>query len=323
MNLKQKSEAREGFEKTLYTGIFSGDVVWVNPDKAKLAELLGVEEDKIKEEPVYQGEKDGVDWVALNFWIEAPNGAKFNTRFRISDEVRMNKEKTKTEFVAVNGSNAWADDKKNLLSTFTNWSAWDKDAGKFLEVKDDNGKTIPREFREALMGETDLYNFLKKWVSHMDWYNPSENSILIDKKKLFRDPVKYAKDEYNSLIGRTGEEQVVDKIICLATVYVGEKDGNKVQYQNLANKAFLSDRVKDAQDNSVTMKKLNNLMSNKAWNSAEKTLKDWYKDITGEYGVKENYILQPLAEYDESKFLNESNETLSHSDATAPEDTSY
>jgi hypothetical protein len=322
--VKNQNEGTGSGSKVLYTGIASGNVIAVNPDKAQLCAILGVGDDVIKEEPKYEGEdKDGKAFVSLSFWLEAntPGKEKFNARFRLTDKPMVGQKSGKAQFVAVNGEFGWADVKENLREGFTHWQTWDNDNKKFVTVTDTSGEKLPRAFRDAIMGEADLYQFLRAWISHVDWRNPSDNSMLIDTKKLFRNPDKYVQDEYRSMIGVNQDDSLVDSVIFLATIYVGEKDGQKIQYQNVA-KFYLANGMRDTSNNPVMMKKVNLAMQTGVY-TGDSTLKRWHKEVTdSEHGVKENYILQPLGIYDEAKFLNESNSVISH-DNTPVNDAEY
>lgn len=307
--VKNMNESHSSGKKTLYTGVFNGQVVQASPNKVELEQLLGMEEGAIEKEIDYSGDKDGIDWVELAFWIATVGEVqqKLKTKYRIQDKVMVGSKSGKTQYVSCNGDYAWSDKKENLKESFIYWQEWSKADKAFVNILE-NGKPIKKEYREAMVGEADLYQFIKAWFSHVDWKKPSENSMLVDKKKLFKNPVKYAKDEYQSEIGKDETETLVDNIIGVATVYVGQKDDNKVQYQNVG-KWFLAD-YKQAGNWSM-MKKVNNLMQTEAWDTAEYDIKKWHKELTDvEFGIKENYKLQPLAEYDESEWLNESDATI-------------
>lgn len=305
--------------KKLWMGIGNFKVIAVNPDAREKEELLGLEEGKIEKEPEYAGTKDDIDWALLEFWVQADHPSKpiFQARYRLMNKKQVSKA-GKPQFVATNGDNTWSTDESTMLDSFKYWQIWNKPEKKFVNIIE-NGSPIEKNYREAIVGEADLYEFLRQWYSHAEWEAPSDNSMLIDVKKLFRDPTKFAKSEYGSNIGT----DLVDDIIGIATIYVTEKDGEKKQYQNIS-KFWLSNGKKDEGGKPVTMKKVNNLMQTNSWDSAEYLIKKWHKEATDpSYGIRENYKMIPLQEYDPSLFINEGNETLVHSEGTSIDNTDY
>lgn len=321
----ENQESTSSFEpKKLYTGIAPFKLIAVNPDKKRLAELLGMPEDKIEKEPTYTGERDGILWVSLNFWLEAntPDKEVLQASYFISDKIVVGSQTGKTQWVSNTGDFAWVDSKENLQHGFTKYQEYVKDENTFKNIVGKDGETFDKSFREAIGGEADLYLFLRALLSHVEWKKPSDNTMLIDVKKLFRDPIKYAKTEYGTLIDADRDESLIDTVIGLAKVDVKEKDGEKVQRQGMS-KWWIPDNMKDSNGNSTAMKQINNIIQNKAWDKAQYDIGKFYKAVTkAQHGEKGNYKLQTLAEYDPQDFLNESNETIRH-DNSQVSDTNY
>src|SRR5690349_7175265 len=102
---------KEQVENSKYVGVFEGDVLAINPDKAGLEKLMPGAE--IKEEPVYITEKeedvegDMVTFKQLNIsiWLEdVKTKVKSPLRFFIKNKFKQNKTKTKFQWINNQGS---------------------------------------------------------------------------------------------------------------------------------------------------------------------------------------------------------------------------
>jgi hypothetical protein len=186
--------------------------------------------------------------------------------FFLEDKQRQNKDGTKNQYINSVGTTSWADDESNLYDWFT---------------KD-------RDFRVAYVGEEDLYNFMQKWLSKLD-YRDVETELQLDWKKLMRGDVRDLKSQIGG--------DYCDTVVSMATVVVRERDGESKEYQGIYNKGFLSGwamkffRAVDYTDKRV----VESLKSKKS-----KELKQHERfivQVSGEYGCKDYYILKEMESY--------------------------
>lgn len=318
MSLKRKEDT--AFEKELFTGFFLGTPRgYVNPTAAQLAEMKGYELKSDAKEPEYESKNQaGEDVVTIMFYLQSENGKWFPVKHRLVDRPVIAKESGKQQFVNQCGGDFgsyWVDSKENLPDWFTHYQK-----GK-VNVAD-------KYYRPAIQGEAGLYQFLNVWYDHVEWRD-IESNILIDVKKLFRNPNKYVQEQYqphldiqNKLDKETvkaakevlKKESLVEPVVALATVYTGEdKDGNIVHYQNLYG-SFLSH---------YKMKKISYAVSSGNWN--DKDLANYHKQITGPKGIKDSYTLTLLQTFDPNNHQQATNNLfVDNSGAnTDPNDTNY
>jgi hypothetical protein len=310
----QLSEQKGGTgSKKLYTGVFSGEIRAVNPTSLELSELLGYELKSDAKEQSYESKDDkDNEVIVVSFWLQADTPEKpwFNARFRITDKVCTNKDGSKIQYVNQCGDSTYVDDKKNLADWFTSFSDKDKN------------KTGDKYVREALIGEANLYVFLKAWLSKVDWFSPDTN-VLTDMKRMFRNVDKYVNDEYKALLPGTDGAKFVGNVVALAVVYTGEKDGKPVHYQNLYGE-FLPPTIKEGSRYGVSTISVMN-MSITSGNWSNPRLKKWHEQLSGEYGCKDSFQLVPLKEFVEGEHQQSTNETFREApeDKSVITDTSY
>jgi hypothetical protein len=298
----EKRETTNFVEVKKYVGLFEGRVVAINPSAEEFAKLTNQPEDwKPKEDSKqfeYLGEsKDGNVYLRVDVWledikkrketiveegeeIEKEVNKKFKVTFFLEDKQRENKDGSKMQYINEVGMCTWAEDENDLHD-------WFKE----------------RDYRIAFSGEEDLYNFMRKWMSKLDYRNV-KTTLNLEWKKLMRGNVKELRDQIN------GEWS--DNIISLATVEVKEKeDGSIVEYQKVYNRDFLYPysmkffRTVDYHNPEV----LERLRTKKP-----KDLKPHEKFVLGvtdeEYGCKDYYILKDLTEYDASLNFAASDKTI-------------
>lgn len=308
MELKKRENTGSG-ERTLYTGIFSGRVRGINPSAEERAKIIGYEvtpsETGVVKQPVYEEkDQDGKEVMIINFLLEGDGpdtGKFFDARFRITDKEATNKEGTKNQYVSATGDTSWVDDPKNLEEWFVNYQEeTEKGSGVYRS-------TDAKPYRKALQGEADLMNFMKAWLSNSKL---SGNGILLDMKSLFRNVDKFVRKELVSEINKDSSENVTDCVICLATVYTKEKDGEIKHYQNLY-KEYLPGY------NGYTIKQVISGI-NTNWEGVKmKGLKKWYKAVNGEYGPKDAYSLTTLQVFHPNNHIQASNDTIRHEATSA------
>lgn len=300
----KERETTNFVEVPKYVGLFEGRVVAINPSAEEFAKLTNQPEDwEPKEDSKmfeYLGEsKDGNIYLRVDVWLEETKkrkeiiiedgeevekdvNRKFKITFFLEDKQRENKDGTRLQYINSVGLCTWAEDENDIPDWFK---------------KD-------REYRVAFAGEEQLYDFMRKWLSKLDYRN-AETVLQLEWKKLMRGNVKELRDQIN------GEWS--DNIICLATVEAKEKDdGSVAEYQKVYNRDFLYPytmkyfRTVNYEDPEVIAR----LKAKKP-----RDLKPHEKFVVNvtdeEYGCKDYYILKDLTEYDTSMNFAASEKTIS------------
>jgi hypothetical protein len=148
--------------------------------------------------------------------------------------------------------------------------------------------TKGRDYRVAYTGEEDFYNFMRTWLSELD-YRDADTVLQLEWKKLMRGNVKDLRDQVGG--------EWAKSIVALATVIVKERDGESKEYQGIYNKAFIGGyTLKQFRLVDYSSKKVQEGLKNKK----PKDLKAHEKfvvNVTGEYGCKDHYILKDLQDY--------------------------
>jgi hypothetical protein len=298
-----KKQTIMNFEKStgqgqaqLSIGIFEGKVVGLNLTRKQMCEWRGWELKPDDKELEYVGEdKDGNTRVTLDFCIEdVATGKKFSHRLMITDKKSASEKSGKLQYVSQTGMSTWVDDKKNLPGWFLNFTDKDKNVV---------GET---DYRQAYMGEADVYEFFRNWLNKVNWFSQTTN-VLLDMKKIFRGNV----DEIRSLIAAEGDDALATTTVFMATVYITEKDGEKKMYQNLARMYMPGYRIKNARL----------ACSTNSWD-ADKNTKRFKESCIGEYGIKDAFALEMLKDFDESQHINATDNVIQHS-TDAVDNTDY
>lgn len=284
-----KGNVREKGEFVKQTGFFSGEVVAINPDREQLEKLLGT---SIEKDPEYLGEDEGVTKMNMAIWVkDLKTGNHRSVRFFLKDEIRMNKDKTKTQYINTVGSTGWADKEENLAD----WM-------------------VKRECREAHVGEAELYNFVINWLSKLDLKDPGTDLVL-DWKKLMKGDVRELTEQINGayctdkITGALG-------VVCLVTIKTVEKDGETKEYEQVYNREFLPSyimaniRVRKIDENWINI--ANNLDKKKR----SKLQKFILAIVDSEHGIKDYYTLNELEDYDPSKNIVASDKVINNDDTS-------
>lgn len=262
-------------------GLFEAEVVAINPTTEEYKEVLDIELPAESKATEYLGKsRDGNTYLRVDVWLkDVKSGDKFKTTFFLEDKERENKDGSKKQYINNIGRCSWADDPNNLADWFTK-----------------------RDYRVAYVGEEELYEFFRTWLSKLDYMK--EKSVLqADWKKLMKGNVSELKGQVNGAY--------CTNIGALATVIMKEKDGKSKEYQGVYNKAFLP---------AYTLKNFHLInYSNGEVQSAlrGKKLKDlkpherFVINVTGEYGCRDFYILRDLKEYNAEDNLVASDAVLS------------
>jgi hypothetical protein len=174
---------------------------------------------------------------------------------------------------------SWADDVNNLPEWFSN-----------------------RDYRQANVGEEDLYNFLRTWLCELD-YRHADTTLTLEWKKLMKGNVRDLKDQ-------VGGEWCGNVVAC-AIVITKDKDGEVKEYQGIYNRAFMpayslkNFRLVDYSDKKIVA----GLQAKKS-----KDLKPHERfvlNMTGEYGCKDYYTFTDLREYNPDDNLVASDKVIS------------
>lgn len=282
---EQSSGSSDGnYEKKV--GIFEASIVAINPTAEEYSSILGREISPDSKATEYLGEtKDGNTYLRIDVWLqEVKNQDNFKVSFFLEDKQRQNRDGTKNQYINSVGTTSWADEESNLYDWFT---------------KD-------RDFRIAYVGEEDLYNFMQKWLSKLD-YRDVETELQLDWKKLMRGDVRDLKSQIGG--------DYCSTVVSMATVVVRERDGESKEYQGIYNKGFLSGwamkffRAVDYTDRRV----VESLKS-----KASRDLKQHERfvvQVSGEYGCKDYYILKEIESYNPGDNLVASDKHISEDEA--------
>lgn len=299
MNILKEEQNENNFNQ-LFVGYDAVEVVKINPTKDELLKLLEVDEefhDKFKE-PEYLTEKDGNPMLKLDFYVKAVSNGKIDkTTFFLENTPAMNAEKTKSWYVNQTGEFQCTDDEEKLFSNFTKYENilnWKSDTGEtskkyVVGYKPGDIEIVAKKvYRQAVKGEQELMKFILSWLVG---YNPKniENIILLDIKKLFKGDVK----ELSSLISDNGN-------VVLAYT-VSTKDDKS--YQRVENR-YVCPGSQLKFINSFNMSDLEVLLATYNDQKTRKKMAKWQLFIAETnnpaYPMKNHFIWQPLAKYDEN-----------------------
>lgn len=253
---------------TKKVGLFEANIVAVNPTVEEYSTILGREINPDSKATEYLGtSRDGYTYLRIDIWLEEVKSKDhFKVSFFLEDKERENRDGTKKQYINSVGMTAWADDESNLWEWFTKG----------------------RDYRVAYVGEEDLYEFVRTWLSKLD-YRHADTVLQLDWKKLMRGNVSDLKSQIDG--------EFCSSVVALATVVVREQDGETKEYQGIYNKGFLSGyamkqfRLIDYTNSSI----VNNLKNRKP--RELKPHERFVVQVTGEYGCKDYYILKELENY--------------------------
>ena len=277
----EKREQRQQVDFTKKVGLFEAKVVAINPTAEEFKEVLNVDLQEGSKLTEYLGEsRDGNTSLRVDVWLEeVKNKDKFKVTFFLENKERENKDGSKKQYINNIGGCTWAADENDLPEWFAK-----------------------RDYRVAYMGEEELYNFLRTWLSELDY--TKDNTVLqLDWKKLMKGNTKDLKEQVDGAYCGT--------VVALATIVVRQKDGENKEYQGIYNKAFLPSyylknfRLIDygnmSVQSSLRAKKTKDL----------KPHERFVVNVTGEYGCKDYYTLRDLQDYNPDDNLVASDKVLS------------
>jgi hypothetical protein len=277
---KKRENTGNGGDFKKFVGLFEAKVIAVNPTAEQFKDVLGMEIKEDSKATEYLSERDGNTVLRVDFWLEeVKNQDKFKVSFFLEDKERENKDGTKQQYINEIGMCSWADDPNNLPEWFSN-----------------------RDYRQANVGEEDLYNFLRTWLCELD-YRHADTTLTLEWKKLMKGNVRDLKDQVGG--------EWCGNVIASAIVITKDKDGEVKEYQGIYNRAFMpayslkNFRLVDYSDKKI----IAGLQAKKS-----KDLKPHERfvlNMSGEYGCKDYYTFTDLREYNPDDNLVASDKVIS------------
>ena len=161
----QDSESTGGSFKR-YVGIGSSFVLAVNPNKAKLDELMGFES---KADPEYVVDTERGKEARITFIVKTDPGANGGVEitnrfvFTLRNAPAYNSDQTKVQVIDDFGNHMWI-------------PVEDAKANKPILRADGNPAKIDTKYRMACAGECDLIDFLKAYLCAQDAFNYSNGT---------------------------------------------------------------------------------------------------------------------------------------------------
>jgi len=282
---KRQSPTFDDKEFAKKVGLFEARVIAVNPTTEEYADVLGRQLKEDSKATEYLGtSKDGNARLRLDFWLEeVKSKEKFKLTFFIENKEKENKDQTKKQYINNIGRCTWADSPNNLPTWFQE-----------------------RENRVAFVGEEDLYNFLRSWLSNID-FSSKKSTLQVEFNKLIKGNVKELKEQING--------EWATNIVALATINTKETDDGVKEFQNIYNKAFLPP---------YSIKAFRLLDYNAAGTisglrqKASKDLKPHERfvlNVVGEYGCKDFFTFKELKEYSSEDNLVASDKVIAEDDS--------
>jgi hypothetical protein len=282
---KRQSPVFDDKEFAKKVGLFEARVIAVNPTTEEYADVLGRQLKEDSKATEYLGtSKDGNARLRLDFWLEeVKSKEKFKLTFFIENKEKENRDQTKKQYINNIGRCTWADSPNNLPT-------WFKE----------------RENRVSFVGEEDLYNFLRSWLSNID-FSSKKSTLQLEFNKLIKGNVKELKEQING--------EWATNIVALATINTKETDDGVKEFQNIYNKAFLPP---------YSIKAFRLLDYNAAGTisglrqKASKDLKPHERfvlNVVGEYGCKDFFTFKELKEYSSEDNLVSSDKVIAEDDS--------
>ena len=282
---KRQSPVFEDKEFAKKIGLFEARVIAVNPTTEEYADVLGRQLKEDSKATEYLGtSKDGNARLRLDFWLEeVKSKEKFKLTFFIENKEKENRDQTKKQYINNIGRCTWADSPNNLPT-------WFKE----------------RENRVSFVGEEDLYNFLRSWLSNID-FSSKKSTLQLEFNKLIKGNVKELKEQING--------EWATNIVALATVSSKETEDGTKEYQAIYSKAFLPP---------YSIKAFRLIDYNKAEaisalrQKSQKELKPHERfvlNVVGEYGCKDFFTFKELKEYNSEDNLVSSDKVIAEDDS--------
>lgn len=262
-------------------GLFEAEVLAINPTIEEYKDLLGIElKEDSKATEYLSVATDGTSKIRVDVWLQdVKGGDKFKVVFWLEDTKKQNKDKTKKQYINNVGITSWAADESDLPSWFAK-----------------------RDYRVAYVGEAEFVEFLRIWLSGID-FSKDNAELQLEWRKVIAGNLKEWKDEIAGQYTRT--------VGALATVKTVEKEEGPVSYQSIYSKAFFPGyAIKQLRQ--VDFNSQDAIRQLKFKPSKElKPYERFVLNVVGEYGCKEYYTFKDLHEYDPTSNLVESDSVIS------------
>lgn len=283
---KREAPVFENKEFTKRVGLFEASVVAINPTIEEYKDILNMELKEDSKATEYVLDKDDTyeKRLRVDIWLKDVKKEDFyKLTYFLENKERVSNDGLKKQYINNIGSTCWSADENDLPEWFAK-----------------------RDYRVARKGEEDFYNFLRSWLSNID-YREASAALELDWSKLMKGNTKDLRDQ----IG--GEYSA--NVVALATVKSVEKNGETKAYQNVYSKAFLPAysirqfRIVDYTKPSL----LNDLRAKKS-----KDLKPHERfvlNVMGEYGCKDFFTLKDIADYNPEENLVSSDRVIADDDS--------
>ena len=249
-----------------YIGYFEGEVVGINPTPEEYFDIYDREAGE-NTCNYLSTDSDGTAKCTVVIHVkDVKTKNLFQLRFWLKDKKQLTSDGSKKYFINTIGNSVCATSEETISSWF---------------LKDE------RDYRQAYEGEIDFIGFLKTWLGNLDFYKP-DAVLQLDWKKVISGNLK----EWKELINH---EWTIN-VGMLATVRVTETEGVVKSSQNIYTRKFFAGyyvkqmRMFDLTNTSV-LRGITTKDKPKPWER-------FVKEVTGEYGCKDVYVLQDLIEYD-------------------------
>lgn len=277
----KKKEQQQFTESVKRVGLFEANVIAINPDASEYKDVLGMELKEDSKATEYLGKsQDGNITLRVDVWLEeVKNKEKYKVTFFLENKERENKDATKSQYINSVGACTWAADANDLPDWFKS-----------------------REYRNAFVGEEDLYNFLRTWLGNLD-YRDAETTLQLDWKKMMKGNVKDLKDQIGG--------EWCTPVVALATIKTVIKDDETKEYQSVYNRAFLP-AYAIKQFRLIDYSKPEVLSGLKTKKSKDlKPHERFVINIIGEYGCRDFFVLKDLKDYNAEDNLVASDKAIS------------
>lgn len=298
-----QGEKRPEFARKV--GVFTGEVVAINPDAAKIAELYKMDAPPEKE-PEYTSEKDTevpdhvedgavvkvtktVKNARIDIYIQDTKTQSVTKKsFFLSNQPFVKKDMSKQQYINSQGKTAWVDDAANLPKKFTH----------FVDKQGNTLEDIP--YHTTVQGEGELIEFVDTWIA-------------LDKKKSFDLSISTEnmfKGNFRELQGLVNSD-LSSLIMGVYTVRAVDGEQGVQFYQDMWKKFLPAFTIKFFQQIDFTPEKLKEItdkdialrakISGKEQITNADWLANWEKfamEITGEYGCKDSFSLKMAHDFD-------------------------
>jgi len=252
-------------------GIMLADVVAINPDSQWYSENGMELKEGSKATEYLSKSEDGNRTVRLDFWVrEQKSNQLYKVGYYLEDTIALTQAGDKTYFINNQGNSSCVASESDLKDWFKKY-----------------------DYRKAKKGEKELYNFLRAWLSEIDFRK--DGAVLeLDLEKLF-------KGNYKAISEQIGGEYAMP-VVLPVTIKTVQKDGDVKEYQEVYNKAVTPHyNMKYFENKTYSEEYLDKLRDREAKKEKIKGHEEFIKNLAGNYGTKNFFSLKPLHDYDPSE----------------------